>query len=103
MEMLCITGLQKRFGDDNIEILEYSIQDIDDFTKPVKETIKFTQQLTATGDQIYVNQLIFIFDDFTETHCVIFEVAVFQIEMVIFTVLIVYDRFFKICEIESHR
>ena len=51
--------LQKRFGDDNIEILEYSIQDIDDFTKPVKETIKFTQQLTATGDQIYVNQLIF--------------------------------------------
>ena len=51
--------MQKRFGDDNIEILEYSIQDIDDFTKPVKETIKFTQQLTATGDQIYVNQLIF--------------------------------------------
>lgn len=51
--------LQKRFGEDNIEILEYSIEDIDDFTKPVKETIKFSQQQTATGDQIYVNQLIF--------------------------------------------
>ncbi|MBR5085549.1 MAG: hypothetical protein IKX31_00920 [Muribaculaceae bacterium] len=51
--------LQDRFKDDNIEILEYAIDGIDDFTKPVKETIKFTQQQTFTGDQIYINQLIF--------------------------------------------
>ena len=36
--------LQERFKNDNIEIQEYSIEDIDDFTKPVKETMSFTQQ-----------------------------------------------------------
>ena len=51
--------LQERFKNDNIEIQEYSIEDIDDFTKPVKETMSFTQQQTCTGDHIYVNQLIF--------------------------------------------
>lgn len=51
--------LQERFKNDNIEIQDYSIEDIDDFTKPVKETMSFTQQQTCTGDHIYVNQLIF--------------------------------------------
>ena len=51
--------LQDRFKNDNIDILDYSIDGIDDFTKPVKETFKFTQQQTFTGDQIYINQLIF--------------------------------------------
>ena len=51
--------LQDRFKNDNIEILEYSIDGIDDFTKPVKESFKFTQQQTITGEQIYINQLIF--------------------------------------------
>lgn len=51
--------LQERFKNDNIEIQDYSIENVDDFTKPVNETISFTQQQTCTGDHIYVNQLIF--------------------------------------------